>query len=463
MALKEAYEKVGKHKLLIWILIVFAVVLVLIALLLSYLVFTYPVNQVSQYGITNATEKANLINQYRTTSIQFIATLAQILGGIAVGIGIYFAWGNLTTAREGQITERFTRAVDQLGAINQSGNPATEIRLGGIYSLERIANKSEKDYWPIMEILTAYVRKNSSVETSETQDQVSFDIQAILTVIGRCTEFRKRWVYMNLTRTNLKKAILRNSNLECILFGEANLEGAKLSGAYLKGSDFRKANLKGAVLKDAHLEDTSFREANLEGANLEMAYLDDTSFWKANLHKARLIHVNLEGVNFYNANLEGAKLGKIFDTIHATNLKKAYLGKANLIGADLKQVNLQEARLQEANLKGTDLRLANLEKANLKGANLEDADLGGEYYDMFFPENSFKGASLVNADLEGVNLKGANLEETNFKGAKNLTVDQLSKAKTLYNAKLDEELEKPLRENYPYLFDEPPKSHHIIF
>ena len=39
-----------------------------------------------------------------------------------------------------------------------------EIRLGGIYALERISNESEKDYWPIMEILTAYVRKNSSVE-----------------------------------------------------------------------------------------------------------------------------------------------------------------------------------------------------------------------------------------------------------------------------------------------------------
>ena len=142
------------------------------------------------------------------------------------------------------------------------------------------------------------------------------------------------------------------------------------------------------------------------------------------MHKAKLIHVNLEGVNFFNANLEGVKLGRIFDNIPVTNLKMAYLGKANLIGADLKQVNLQGARLQEANLKGADLKLAN---------------------------------------LEGVNLKGANLEETNLKRAKNLTVDQLSKAKTLYNAKLDEDLEKQLRENYPHLFDEPSKSHHIIF
>ena len=45
--------------------------------------------------------------------------------------------------------------------------------------------------------------------------------------------------------------------------------------------------------------------------------------------------------------------------------------------------------------------------------------------------------------------------DMNLKGSKNLTVDQLSKAKTLYNAKLDEKLEKPLREKYPTLFEEP--------
>jgi hypothetical protein len=158
-------------------------------------------------GINNATENATLENQYR-------ATLAQILGGVAIGIGLYYTWRRVTIAErelkatnEGQITERFTRAVDQLGAIDQSGNPAIEIRLGGIYALERISTESEKDYWPIMEILTAYVRKNSSVEIGgnrrvthismdiqaneskkdeiEKVKEISLDIQAILTVIGR--------------------------------------------------------------------------------------------------------------------------------------------------------------------------------------------------------------------------------------------------------------------------------------
>ena len=57
-------------------------------------------------------------------------TLAQILGGAAILIGLYFAWKNVTATSasleltnknlelntEGQITERFTRAIEQLGA-----------------------------------------------------------------------------------------------------------------------------------------------------------------------------------------------------------------------------------------------------------------------------------------------------------------------------------------------------------
>ena len=72
-------------------------------------------------------------------------------------------------------------AVDQLGTIDQSGNPAIEIQLGGIYALERIANESEKDYWPIMEILTAYVRNNYSVDSQLKENNLG--IKAISTEI----------------------------------------------------------------------------------------------------------------------------------------------------------------------------------------------------------------------------------------------------------------------------------------
>src|SRR5215211_5252617 len=69
----------------------------------------------------------------------------------------------LRLTRQGQITERFTRAIDQLG------NESLEIRLGGIYALERIDKESpERTYHgTVMEVLTAYVRENSRWEPVE--------------------------------------------------------------------------------------------------------------------------------------------------------------------------------------------------------------------------------------------------------------------------------------------------------
>ncbi len=85
----------------------------------------------------------------------FIQLAAQILGGSLLIAGLYFTWRRIEIAKEEQITERFTRAIDQLGS------EKLEIRLGGIYALERIARDSKRDHWTIMEVLMAFVKANS--------------------------------------------------------------------------------------------------------------------------------------------------------------------------------------------------------------------------------------------------------------------------------------------------------------
>jgi type II secretory pathway pseudopilin PulG len=69
----------------------------------------------------------------------------------------------LRLTEQGQITERFTRAIEQLGATDDRGKKKLEIRLGGIYALERIAwDSPERDYSTVMEVLTAYIRANAA-------------------------------------------------------------------------------------------------------------------------------------------------------------------------------------------------------------------------------------------------------------------------------------------------------------
>src|SRR5215210_7432105 len=99
----------------------------------------------------------------------FAQLMAQIAGGLALLFGLYFTWRRveisqrtLETQQDQQVTERFTRAIDQLGQTDDKGKPKLEIRLGGIYALERIAKDSpERDYSTVMEVLTAYARENA--------------------------------------------------------------------------------------------------------------------------------------------------------------------------------------------------------------------------------------------------------------------------------------------------------------
>jgi hypothetical protein len=62
--------------------------------------------------------------------------------------------------REGQITERFTSVIDQLGKAANKGSKLFEIRVGGIYALERIARESDL----YLEPLEHYKRRNEKNE-----------------------------------------------------------------------------------------------------------------------------------------------------------------------------------------------------------------------------------------------------------------------------------------------------------
>ncbi|WP_440955364.1 pentapeptide repeat-containing protein [Methanosarcina sp. Mfa9] len=247
-------------------------------------------------------EAAELENKFRLT-------IAQILGGMALLAGLYYTHRRITAIEEGQITERFTRAIEQLG------NKGLEFRLGGIYALERIANESEKDHWPIMEILTAYIRKNSpniNINKDEKRDgeKLSIDIQAVLDVLRRRNREHEKKEFRVL---DLSDTYLEGANLEW-----ANLEWANLEWANLKEANLKVANLKGANLTGANLKEANLKMANLEWANLERANLERAYFNLANLTGAYLEGTNLTGAHLV-AFLEGT-------TLTGANLTGAYLG-----------------------------------------------------------------------------------------------------------------------------------------
>jgi uncharacterized protein YjbI with pentapeptide repeats len=268
-----------------------------------------------------AAERLKAENDARTTLLQGVAGLVLVVGAGAT-------WRQLQINREGQITERFNKAIDHLG---ESGDDKIDVRLGGIYALERIANNSKDDRASIAEILTAYVRGHAAwtrpVDSASPSDASMAelaelrvrapDIQAVMTVLGRRALPPGKPQPLLLARTDLRGADLEDANLawadltgahleEADLDG-ANLKEAYLAGAHLEGADLSGANVKGAYLMRANLERAHLGGAHLEGAHLDGAHLKDTRLGGAHLKGAYLIGAHLEEAWLYGANLEGAQ------------------------------------------------------------------------------------------------------------------------------------------------------------
>lgn len=309
----------------------------LLAVILLMIIIKVPQWQAASWeGLMEPKDLAKLQNDARTT-------LVQALGGAVLLIGLYFTLRNLQLTQDRQITERYTRAVEQLG------NDKLEVRLGAIYALERIARDSERDHWPIMEILTACVRENAPWKGEQPSQEVvlpklATDIQAILTVLGRRTRiYRKGEEYpLNLTGTDLRGADLSRAHLEGALFIGAHLEKANLSGAHLED----------AALREAHLEKATLLVADLNKAGLVNAHLEGAFVGGTNLKEATLVGTHLQGAQFVAANLEGADLaGAYLEGVRGLTIeqlsKVSSLYRADLDPPLLKQIEQEYPQLLE--------------------------------------------------------------------------------------------------------------------
>jgi uncharacterized protein YjbI with pentapeptide repeats len=229
-------------------------------------------------------------------------------------------------AEQGLITDRFTKAIGQLGEIRTvthkgetTTEPNLEVRLGGIYVLSRIAKDSERDRVPTVEILCSYIRQNSGEIEARSYNQNEFpafsewiqslgqvlqirtDIAAALRasalrandtdsvgIVYTDAKFRLDLTYVNLQRRDLSyfdlsKANVSHGRFEGSIFLYTNLKGSAFGGARLQGAQFKaakmnNAHLAGANLTGANLENSDFRYANFDCCVLEQVIARSTNF-----------------------------------------------------------------------------------------------------------------------------------------------------------------------------------------
>jgi len=188
-----------------------------------------------------------------------------------------------------QMTDRFTKAIDQLGSEKKA------VRIGGIFALERIARDSLMDKnanYTIQSIaytLATFIRESqprAAVHESAYIPMLKIrapDVQAAMTVLCRSPlcdyrvnadnaslhDLRRTDLRLDLSRTDLRRASLSGARLDGV-----NLFGSHLEGANLRGAHLRHAGLSDAFLGRLNPEDRDYKYgADLSGADLTDAYL----------------------------------------------------------------------------------------------------------------------------------------------------------------------------------------------
>lgn len=273
-------------------------------------------------GTLNTPERVAAINDARQGVLLAIGGFVAIVTLLFTRVKHLLDEKKLVLEQDANWTSRYTEAVAQLG-----DDSSASIRLGGIYSLERIAQDSPRDRQTVLDLMCAYLRDKSPVsatgavatrEVDEKVTRIPTEYAAAVTVVVRITRLSQPTNVVDLHDANLTGADLSGAKL-----GNANLRGANLTSANLSDVDFSGARLDKATLAESNLNRSDFRGARLTGANLKHAKLNHAKFSSANLSKADLTRAELVGADFTGADFTRAVL------------KAAAFSRANLVDASI--------------------------------------------------------------------------------------------------------------------------------
>jgi len=271
----------------------------------------------------------------------------QLAGALVVFIGLYLTFRRIKASErqvqaveDGQVTERFSRAIEHLGTKNLA------VRLGGIYALERIAKDSPDDHWTVMETLSAFVRENANSV---------------------------------LRREDFKKSLCTRSDVDVPRPETAVLEALKVLGRRRKEQDptGSRLDLRGAKLAGLRLEDSDLSRANFSNAHLPLAH-----FLRCDLNNTRFVEAELWGSSFVR-----------LDSLYKADFSRGELPKAEIVRCDARQANFSFTQFEMGKLRNSDLRSTRWNiterwdqpKIQLQSCEIDDVALS--QYNHISPEN----------------------------------------------------------------------------
>lgn len=282
------------------------------------------------------------------------ALVAGILGSPFIIWATYIKQRELGFKKEGHITDRISKAVEQLGAekvikthlkdddgnLKYNGNlpspvemtvPNIEVRIGGILSLERVAQDSVaydngRDHVRIMEVICCYLRENSAAGYDRTIIAKSKAYPARIDLQKAVDVLRRRTMQQLAIEAKERYSLdLRNVD-----FSGFDLSGCSFIGATIPESIFEFTDLSGCDFTGASMTGSVFKDCTWSGARIHGTNMNMCLFFREELgllFGASLDSVFVEGANFSHSGLNLNQVSRMFgssDTLLPDGYKEIF-------------------------------------------------------------------------------------------------------------------------------------------
>ncbi|MFT6024796.1 MAG: hypothetical protein ACI9PY_002928 [Ascidiaceihabitans sp.] len=288
-------------------------------------------------------------------------------------------------AEQGMITERIMKAVEGLGAEklikddkDERNVPNVEVRIGAIYSLERIAQDSKRDHIQIVEILCAYVRNNcGSIKTV-----TSSDVEIAMMVLGRRSQERIAYEKRSGFKLDLEGSNFCMMNLKELDFSQGLFSQTAWFGCKLTGNTFSECDFSHCEIEESNIEENSFEAANFEGSKLNASTFESNSFEAVRLNGSQILLSSFwrdlfQHADLTNAFLFGIKLWSnsfLGGVVFNAEIQKSEIVHANFSGLQFKTLKLDdETDFSGCNFRGAAMHNCDLSKYSGIGHDFEGA------------------------------------------------------------------------------------------
>jgi len=270
-----------------------------------------------------------LVWKFACVSAEHLRNIIFLVGGVTAGIiAAWRAWvaDKQTNINDrGQITERFTRAVEQLG------DDSAYMRMGAIQALRLIGSDNESHVSAVLNLLASFVREKSpakkmgesgysiphqkevsprnegdefaslitkifdSIPGMGRVDYISGDIQESLVAIGKIVRkhedslMKMGTIYTDLSQSdmaylrqiidcNFSYCMFMRSDIRCASFGLCDFKMTFFNAAELYSVAFNHCDCSTASFDGAHLNYATFHHTDIDMASFKSAFCNETNF-----------------------------------------------------------------------------------------------------------------------------------------------------------------------------------------